>query len=306
MNRLRSLLKNPRIRIALVVLIVGITLVVFGNYLITHPDVIRLIFSLSPAAITLLTMAYIGTILANAFVLSVSLRMMGKKVGFLENASLTGYSSVVNFFGPLQSGPGFRAVYLKQRHGVSLKKFLYATIVFYGFFALINGLVIAAAVVLRADSALMVPLILGGLAIAAVIIGLAYRFVPKFRSLLHAVKLTDPYFWLIGLGALALSLCTTFAYYIELLHVDTTVNFAQTIIYAAAANLALFVSLTPGAIGFRESFLLLTQQLHQIPGNVVLAASIIDRAFYVVFLLVLFLFLLGIGARTKLQQAKRS
>jgi uncharacterized membrane protein YbhN (UPF0104 family) len=66
----------------------------------------------------------------------------------------------------------------------------------------------------------------------------------------------------------------------------------QSVIYAAAANLALFVSLTPGAIGFRESFLLLTRQLHQIPNDIVFAASIIDRAFYVVFLLVLFVVLL--------------
>ena len=97
-----------------------------------------------------------------------------------------------------------------------------------------------------------------------------------------------------------LSLCTAFAYYFELFHVDPSVGMAQTLVYAAAANLALFVSLTPGAIGFRESFLLLTEQLHRIPDNVVIAASIIDRAFYVVFLLVMFAVLLGLGVRSRL------
>lgn len=302
MRRLRTLLKDSRVRLALIVLIVGATLAVFTQYLITHPQVIGVVLGIHPAAVMLLTLAYVGTILANAFVLSASLRMIGKRVGFSENASLTGYSSVVNFFGPLQSGPGFRAAYLKQRHGVSLGKFFYATLVFYGFFFVINAAVILAAIALK------FPLGVGATVFAASVIilelagWLAYRFLPRSRRLFGAIKLTNVNFWLIGLGALALSLCTTAAYFVELIHVDPTVNFLQSIIYAAAANLALFVSLTPGAIGFRESFLLLTQQLHQIPNHVVLAASIIDRAFYVVFLLGLFLFLLAIGARTKLRK----
>jgi uncharacterized membrane protein YbhN (UPF0104 family) len=257
-----------------------------------------------PAALALLTIAYVGTIVANAFVLSASLRMIGKRVGFVENASLTGYSSVVNFFGPLQSGPGFRAAYLKQRHSVSLGKFFYATLVFYGFFAAINAGVILIAIALRTPSNLASLIITGSIIAGGLVAWLAYRFIPKIHQAFKAIKLTDANFWLIGLGALALSLCTTAAYFLELIHVDPTVNFLQTTVYAAAANLALFVSLTPGAIGFRESFLLLTQQLHQIPSDVVVAASIIDRAFYVVFLLGLFLFLLAIGARAKLRKSK--
>jgi uncharacterized membrane protein YbhN (UPF0104 family) len=304
MQQLRRLISNPWVRLTLIILIVGATLAVFTQYLLTHPEIIGTVLGMHPAAIMLLTIAYIGTIIANAFVLSASLRMIGKRVGFVENASLTGYSSVVNFFGPLQSGPGFRAAYLKQRYGVSLGKFFYATLVFYGFFAAINAAVILIAIALRAPSSLAGLIIAGSLVAACLVIWLAYRFVLKIRQAFRAIKLTDGNFWLIGLGALALSLCTTAAYFLELLHVDPTVNFLQTTVYAAAANLALFVSLTPGAIGFRESFLLLTQQLHQIPSNVVLAASIIDRAFYVVFLLALFLFLLAIGARTKLRKPK--
>lgn len=305
MNRLKAFLKDSRFRLMLIVVIVGATLAVFTQYLIAHPSVIGVVLGMHPAAVILLVLAYIGTIVANAFVLSVSLRMIGKRVSFNENASLTGYSSVVNFFGPLQSGPGFRAAYLKQRHGVSLKKFLYATMVFYGFFALINGLVIVTAIIARVDNSRAPILVISALLTVISAAYLAYRFIPKVQELVRAVKLTDPYFWLIGIGALLLSLCTTFAYFIELLHVDPTVNLLQTAVYAAAANLALFVSLTPGAIGFRESFLLLTEQLHQIPSSVVLAASIIDRAFYVVFLLGMFLFLLAIGARTKLRSKVR-
>ena len=304
MNRIKRLAGNKWLRLALVLLVVGATFVVFAQYLVANPKIIDIIFGLHPAAIALLAIAYIGTIVANAFVLSVSLRMIGKRVGFGENVSLTGYSSVVNFFGPLQSGPGFRAAYLKQRHNVSVKKFLYATIVFYGFFAAMNGLVLFGALLFRSPSDKTVLLAASCILIVISASFLAYRFIPSIRTILSNIKVSSPYFWAIGLGALALSICTAAAYFIELLHVDVTITPVQAVIYAAAANLALFVSLTPGAIGFRESFLLLSERLHGIPADTVIAASIIDRAFYVLFLLALFVFLLAIGARAKLLKAK--
>jgi uncharacterized membrane protein YbhN (UPF0104 family) len=306
MNRAVAMLKNPKVRAILVVIIVALTLGIFAYYLATHPDIIPLILGIHPAALGLMTFAYIGTILANAFVLSASLRMIGKKVNFSENVSLTGYSSVVNFFGPLQSGPGFRAAYLKKRHNVSISKFFYTTLVFYGFFALINTGILLVASLLRAPESLA-PLLSVGVSLMVVALGLIlYRLVPRVRQVVQAITLRDMNFWLIGLGAVALSLCTAAAYHVELLHIDPTVGFGNTLVYAATANLALFVSLTPGAIGFRESFLLLAEQLHQIPANVVLAASIIDRAFYVIFLLVMFLLLVGFGVRSKLVSNKRS
>lgn len=300
MSRAKSILSNKAFRLGLIILIVGATLAAFTYYLITHPNIIGLILGLHPATLMLIAMGYIGTIIANAIVLGASLRVIGKRVPFGENVSLTGYSSVVNFFGPLQSGPGFRAAYLKARHGVSLRKFFSLTVVFYGFFAVFNGVIIAVAALLRAPNELALPLAIGGVLLAATLIYVGYRFVPKVRTAIRSIKLSDPNVWLVGLGAVMLSLCTAFAYYFELFHVDPSVGVAQTLVYAAAANLALFVSLTPGAIGFRESFLLLTEQLHRIPDNVVIAASIIDRAFYVVFLLVMFAVLLGLGAKSRL------
>ena len=300
MNQLKRLLASKAFRLGLIIVIVGATLAAFTYYLITHPNIIGLILSLHPATLTLIAIGYVGTIVANAIVLGASLRVIGKRVPFADNVSLTGYSSVVNFFGPLQSGPGFRAAYLKTRHGVSLRKFFSLTVVFYGFFAAFNAVVIAVAALLRAPSGLALPLAIAGVLLVAVLVFIGYRFVPKIRTAIRSIKLSDPNVWLIGLGAVMLSLCTAFAYYFELFHVDPSVNMAQTLVYAAAANLALFVSLTPGAIGFRESFLLLTEQLHRIPDNVVIAASIIDRAFYIVFLLVMFAVLLGLGVRSRL------
>jgi uncharacterized membrane protein YbhN (UPF0104 family) len=77
--------------------------------------------------------------------------------------------------------------------------------------------------------------------------------------------------------------------------------------YTGAANLALFVSLTPGAIGFRESFLYFSQSLHHITTAQILSANLIDRAVYVIFLLLLLLVVLimHVGKRLRLKDLQR-
>jgi uncharacterized membrane protein YbhN (UPF0104 family) len=301
MDAVRRLLRNKQVRLVFVVLIVGLTFGLFVYYLLTHPEAIKSISRLSPLTLGLLTLAYIGTVIANAFVLFASLRLIKKPVGFLENVALTGYSSVVNFFGPLQSGPGFRAAYLKSKHGVGLKRFLYVTVIFYGFFAMINALIIVGAILFTASPNLIPALFITILAVG--LVGcLVILKVPRMLNALKNVNLTNINVLYIGFGALLLSAATATAYFIELNHVDPSVTVGQTIIYTAAANLALFVSLTPGAIGFRESFLLLSQQLHGISTDTVIAASVIDRAFYVVFLLFVFVLLITVGARSRLRK----
>lgn len=297
----RRLFRNKRVRLLLVILIIGLTIGLFVYYLATHPETLTSISRLSPTTLLFLTLAYVGTVVANAFVLFASLRLIKKPVGFIENIALTGYSSVVNFFGPLQSGPGFRAAYLKTKHGVTVKRFLYVTVIFYGFFALINGLVIAGAVLAAANPNL-VPALLLVIATVGLTGCLVALRLPRIAAVLKNINLTDINVLYIGLGALLLSTATASAYFIELHHVDPSVTIGQTIVYTAAANLALFVSLTPGAIGFRESFLLLSQQLHNIPTDSIIGASVIDRAFYVVFLLVMFVLLVAFGARSRLRK----
>jgi uncharacterized membrane protein YbhN (UPF0104 family) len=85
-------------------------------------------------------------------------------------------------------------------------------------------------------------------------------------------------------------------FYIELSAIHTGAKPTQALAYGGTANLAVFVAMTPGAIGFREAFLAFTQKLHGIDTTNILAASIIDRAVYVVFLGALFLFILALHA----------
>jgi uncharacterized membrane protein YbhN (UPF0104 family) len=85
-------------------------------------------------------------------------------------------------------------------------------------------------------------------------------------------------------------------FYVELSAIHTGAKPTQAIAYGGAANFAVFVAMTPGAIGFREAFLTFSQQLHHINTSQILAASVIDRAIYVVFLGLLFVLVLAMHA----------
>jgi uncharacterized membrane protein YbhN (UPF0104 family) len=285
---------------SLTILIVAATFIFFGYYLRDHPELIDTITSLDVFTLLLLTIGYVAVTLANAFVLYYSLRFIKKRTSLIDNIILTGYSSIVNFFGPLQSGPGFRAIYLKKRYDIRLRDFFVTTLVFYGFFALINAAIIAGASLYTFGSFSFYTIVLIGLAAAGFFAYMVTRREARIRIALRALRLTDKNFWLIGLGALGVSAATTATYYVEIHHVSTNVSLLQTVVYTAAANLALFVSLTPGAIGIRESFLVLSQQLHGIDTSTIVSASVIDRAFYVGFLLLLFSILLIVNSRKHL------
>jgi uncharacterized membrane protein YbhN (UPF0104 family) len=291
-------------KIAIVIIIIA-TLVIFGLYLRDHPKLIGTLTSLSPLTLLILSIGYFLVTLVNSFVLFYSLRLLSKRTSLFDNFVLTGYSSIVNFFGPLQSGPGFRAVYLKRKYGVKLRSFFAATVIFYGFFAAINTLILVIAALHKFQSNFsFYILLIVSVATSGALVSLAYKKSARFRSVVHAVKLTSINFWFIGVGALLLTAATAGIYFFELQQVGSGVSITQTIVYTAAADLSLFVALTPGAIGFRESFLFFSQQLHGIDTTTIIGASVIDRAFYVIFLLVLFLVLLAINSKKRLSVFK--
>ena len=109
---------------------------------------------------------------------------------------------------------------------------------------------------------------------------------------------------ILGVATLVQVLAVCAVYFVELRSLDPTVTLSQALAYTGAANFALFVALTPGAIGFREAFLLFSQKLHHIPNDIIVAANVLDRAIYILFLGALFVLVLVLHAGSKLQVKK--
>lgn len=262
------------------------TIAVFAVYFVKHPEVRQQLANTSPRVIALLLALYLTGVLALAFVTIATVRLYKLRLQTQESLLLTMYTAIINFFGPLQSGPAFRGVYLKKKHNFSLKHYAVATMVYYCFYGGMSVLMLFSGV-------LRWWLVLLGAA------GLTFMFLAaRSQRLKPRLQGIDFHGWsYLAIATLAQVVIVTLIYYTELRTVAPGTRFSQAIIYTGAANLALFVSLTPGAIGFRESFLLFSQNLHHVSDSTIVAANILDRAMYLVLLAVLALIIFGTHAK---------
>lgn len=283
-----------KVRFALSLAILVLTVFVFVRYIQTNPEVIRQLRAVNLVYVLLIMVLYLGIIASLTIVNTISVRLCGKKIGKRESFNLTSTSSIANFFGPLQSGVGIRAVYFKTKLGIPIKQYGLASLYYYGMYAFFSGVFL-----LFGNAAYRLPLL------ASLIIGIAATvlYIRK-KSQAPTAKKTHVSWELIakltGIVLLQLSLITTI-YYFELLALGKTVSLGQIISYSGAANFSVFVAITPGAIGIREAFLVFSENLHHISRDLVVAANILDRGIYVIFLGLLFIWLITTHTRVRIK-----
>jgi uncharacterized membrane protein YbhN (UPF0104 family) len=271
--------------------VLALTVTVFSYFIVKHPELRTQLRHLSPQLIVGLLLLYAIQVVAIGLTVLYTVRLCDVRLGIRETLLLTMYTVVINFFGPLQSGPAFRGLYLKQKHGLKLKNFTLATFVYLGLYALFSGLFLL-------SSVLKWWLLLVVLLVIALALWLKSSQTPLAKRLrqLHWQSLAA-----LALATLIQVCLIAVIYYTELQAVDPGVRLSQAITYTGAANFALFVAITPGAIGFRETFLVFSRHLHHISNSVIVAANLIDRSVYIIMLLILAAIIFGTHAQDKLR-----
>ena len=284
-------MRSKPLRLALMVSVLALTVTVFSYYIVKHPELRTQLRHLSPRLVVGLLLLYAIQVIAIGLTVLYTVRLCDVRLGIRETLLLTIYTVVINFFGPLQSGPAFRGLYLKQKHGLKLKNFTLATFVYLGLYALFSGFFLLSGV-------LKWWLILVAILLLAIVFWLKSAQTPLAKRLqqLHWQSLAA-----LSLATLLQVWLIAVIYYTELRAVDPGVHISQAITYTGAANFALFVAITPGAIGFRETFLVFSRHLHHISNNVIVAANLIDRSVYILMLLILTATIFGTHAQDKLR-----
>lgn len=279
--------------------IITATVAIIAYFFVKHPQIRHALKTTNPWILVLLIALYAVFTICLAAVYQATLGLCGQQLKRQENLLLAAYSSVINFFGPLQSGPGVRAAYLKQRHNIRLRDYTVATLVYYGIYAVLSVLFLFlgshywwAAIPLAVIAAIF----------SYMVIQMVIKR-NKRKVTTSSLTFTSQSLGLLSLATLSQLVVQIIIYYVELHALHVHASWWQAMSYSGAANLALFVSLTPGAIGFRESFLLFSQKLHHIGTNTILAASIIDRAAYVALLGILCLVVVGFHASKRFRPA---
>ena len=278
----------------IIILVLSVSLVVY--YLLKHRSLLAQLGHLSPWVILSVLLLYgvlFGVLL---LILDATLRLCGVRLGKQENVILNAYSLIINnFFIIGQNGPIFRGYYLNKHHGLKVRNYISVTL----FYLLMYG-IISVFFIFLGSQAWWLTLLMGILMIGAgaTLIKLYVRR-KKFNA--SELSITPKGVAFLMVATLLQAVIQAVIYGVEL-HSSGHAHIAvgQVITYTGTANLALFVALTPGAIGIRESFLLLSQHLHHISSSMIVVANVIDRSVYLVFLLILLAITLSLHAKDKL------
>jgi uncharacterized membrane protein YbhN (UPF0104 family) len=285
---------KKNLRIGLGILIVLLTIAEFAYYLSKHTYLIKHLAHTPPTTIVWILLLYTVMLAALALIMEASLRICRVTMGVRDNMLLNMYSLFVNFFVIGQAGPGLRAAYLKKYYGLLVRKYIFVTLLYYACYAAVSALLMLAGSPVPWFLTVLAALAMGGVGIGVVYLYIRHRKMGSDGLSLNVTNLSY-----LMLATIFQAIIQISIYFIELHSVNGHVSLKQTLAYTGVANFALFVGLTPGAIGIRESFLVFSERLHHISSANIIAANIIDRSVYLVFLGLLFVAIAGLHIKRK-------
>lgn len=240
-------------------------------------------------------------ILSNVLILMIIVLYLGQRLKFIDSARITAYSSLVNFFGFLQGGLGLRAIYLKNRYEMTIRRYVALTVQQY---LLVFGVATLMIAIGLASNGTFLSTVLFAICVVILVVivwQIIKTTVPKLETKLRSlyssvVKIFAPRLILLMFLAVILQLGgSVLASGVELYAIGAHVTPAGLLIYSGLAQFAVLFAITPGAIGIREGILLAAQnQIHLTTNDIVLAATV-DRVLYFVTLGIITP--LAIGAR---------
>lgn len=288
------MIKVPKKLINTVIILT--TLVAAVYYFSKHRNLLK-ILSNTPVSLVLgLLILNVLLFIVLMIVFAATINLANIKVKTKENALLNAYSMLINFFIPGQAGPIYRGYYLFQKYKLKIIDFSVITITYF----LTYG-VLSVILVLFGTTHWWLSIILSLLIISLAILGSNIYLKKTKHSRLNLTPRSLMYLF----AATFLQLIVQITIYlVELRYIDHAIKLSQVITYSGIANLALFVGLTPGAIGVRETFLILSEKINHITSSTIILANVIDRSVFILFLLFLGLFIVLYKGKEKLDNLK--
>ncbi|HUD11027.1 MAG TPA: lysylphosphatidylglycerol synthase domain-containing protein [Candidatus Saccharimonadia bacterium] len=273
-------------------LITGATIILFTYYLTHHLSLVHQLLKTSPLTIVTLLVLFGLWFGALALILQACMRICNLEIPHRENLVLNAYSTFLNYFLPGQGGPVLRGIYLKGKYNLPFRRYLFASLVYYAFYAAVSML-----------------LLIGGIRawwqtlIGVLIVSACAYLGARYYARTHHLSRRGLNFSLENMAFLAFAtclqaICQVAIYWVELNSVDPGLKIGQVMSYTGAANFALFVNITPGAVGIRETFLIFSEKLHHITNAAIVGANVLDRSSYILFLAIIFCVLLVARGRS--------
>jgi uncharacterized protein (TIRG00374 family) len=228
-------------------------------------------------------------------------------------------SAIGNFFGPLLGGTSIRALYLKKYHQLSYSKFTSTLMWYYLILFIFVSIIAIISLLLLDETEQTGALLLFFTVWLFVLVALTLIRLPSDKKLrlferyklgrffikvlkdieegwkviLHDKKLLLKLFFVSVLSFAG----SFFAAYVEFSILNIETSLPALGLYTTLVTASLLLSITPGAIGIRETMLLIVSTTIGISGAQIIQIAIIDRGVH--FLLLLALFILTRNSKLK-------
>ena len=261
---------NVRLLRATLSILVVIGFVVWvAWYVYFHHGEFSVITEVSWFDLLLLYGAFLAIVVFNGKLFEAITSAFDVRLGRAEWLMLSAASSFANYFIPFRGGAGMRAMYLAKVHGLSLGSFIATVGIMSLIYAVANGLLALIGIVLIVFSGgpLDVTLtVFFALVTTAGLMLMKFDWYPGRRPEQFLLKHLHQIFlgwtkikskdglllklWMIILG---ISLASMWQCKVAFEAILAPLSWGGVILYAAAKNLALLISLTPGSFGIVET-----------------------------------------------------
>lgn len=287
-----------------------IFLVAFVIYIAHDIHSFTPLLKISAILVVAITVTKFFTYVVNGLFTKWTVEVFTERLKFTEGVYLAILTSIGNYFGPLLGGATIRAVYLKKIHKLSYANFTSTLAGYYVILFIANSLLAIVSLLLLSKSsyrsgllaffivwlAVLIALMfvrlpareklkrLESYRLTKFIIGVVYDIESGWQSLIKD-KLLVSKLCLLGLAGFLITAVTTV---LEFHALGASISIAAVGFYTAMINSSLLINLTPGAIGIRESLLLLTSSVMGITNTQILQVAVIDRGITLLTLIILY------------------
>lgn len=289
----KSILKQIRLLI-----FVGLT-VLFLLYAVTNPSVFEPLKTVSWQYGVAIGLIDFAAICVNGLFIKLILQPFQKTIATGEAVYISLLSSVGNFFAPVGGGFGFRAVYLKKRHGLSYTDYISTLAGNYIVVFLVNaacGLLALALLTDRINGQYWVLVTLFAAIFAATTSVATYGVPSKWldkqkegplKQVLSRVRVVSDGWnavasnrrlmgYLIGVTLVNFSLALL-ANFLILRSLGFGVSPPAMLLFTVLGSMSLFINITPANIGIKESVFLFSAAVIALEPQQVIAFALIDR-----------------------------
>lgn len=286
----------------------AITVVLFASYFVLNIESFKLLLHIKPLYLIGSLACYVLLIISNGLFMKFVLLPFEKTISVRESLQVSLISSVGNFFAPAGAGLGFRAIYLKKRHDVSYGDYISILLGNYILVFLINGLgglvAITQTGALHTREGNLISIFFFGLLVVSLLVCIASvpkRLLSLPNSLLSSAfrqlqKAHDGLWRILRKRQLLLTLNALIIFqfilsiiiaWLEMRALNLSISFSAITLFSVLGSLSIFINITPGNIGIKESVYLLTAGIIGLSGPQILSVSLIDRTILVAALMML-------------------